>query len=75
MKFEIQQEDLQRALDTVASVVPSKTTLPILTSILCEVEGDRLRFSATNLDISVTTTTTAVKITDGGKAAIPAAKW
>jgi len=74
VKFEIQQEDLQKALDIVASVVPSKTTLPILTAILCEAEGETLRFSATNLDISVTTTTDAAKITHAGRSAIPAAK-
>ena len=74
MKFEIQQVDLQKALDIVSSVVPGKTTLPILTTILCEAEDDQLRFSATNLDISVMTTTKTVKIVKKGKAAIPAAK-
>ena len=55
MKFEIQQEDLQKALDIIANVVPTKTTLPILTCVLMEVAGDRLTLSATNLDISITT--------------------
>ena len=75
MKFEIQQEDLQKALDIIANVVPTKTTLPILTCILVEVSGDRLTLSATNLDISITTSTDKVIIKNEGKVAIPAVKF
>ena len=55
MKFEIQQEDFQKALDVIAGVVPTKTTLPILTCVLMEAADGRLTLSATNLDISITT--------------------
>ncbi len=75
MKFEIQQEDLQKALDVIANVVPAKTTLPILTCVLMEVADGRLKFSATNLDISITTSTDKVEIKDPGKVAIPAVKF
>ncbi len=75
MKFEIQQEDLQKALDVIANVVPTKTTLPILTCILMEVGDDRLTLSATNLDISITTGTDKVMVKDDGKVAIPAVKF
>ena len=75
MKFEIQQEDLQEALDVVANVVPAKTTLPILSCVLMDVSSGRLTLSATNLDISITTSTEAVEIKDPGKVAIPAVKF
>jgi len=75
VKFEIQQEDLQKALDIIANVVPTKTTLPILTCVLMEVAGDRLTLSATNLDISITTSTDKVTVKDEGKVAIPAVKF
>ncbi len=75
MKFEIQQEDLQKALDIIANVVPTKTTLPILTCVLVEVAEGRLTLSATNLDISITTNTDKVTIKDEGKVAIPAIKF
>ena len=75
MKFEIQQEDLQKALDIIANVVPTKTTLPILTCVLVEVAEGRLTLSATNLDISITTSTDKVTIKDEGKVAIPAVKF
>ena len=75
MKFEIQQEDLQKALDVIANVVPTKTTLPILTCVLMEAADGRLTLSATNLDISITTGTDKVTIKDEGKVAIPAMKF
>ena len=74
MKFEIQQDALQKALDMVAGVVPSKTTLPILTCVLVEADADGLQFSATNLDISVVTRTGEVEIAKEGKAAVPSLK-
>ncbi len=75
MKIEIQQEDLQTALSFVANVVPAKTTLPILTCILMEAEGDQLKLLATNLDISVVTTTDKATVRDSGRVAVPAAKF
>jgi DNA polymerase-3 subunit beta len=75
VKFEIQQDDLQKALDVIANVVPTKTTLPILTCILMEAADGRLTLSATNLDISITTGTDKVTIKDEGKVAIPAIKF
>jgi DNA polymerase-3 subunit beta len=75
VKFEIQQEDLQKSLDIIANVVPAKTTLPILTCVLMEVSKDRLTLSATNLDISITTHTENITVKDEGKVAIPAMKF
>ncbi len=75
MKFEIQQEELQKSLDIIANVVPAKTTLPILTCVLMEVAEGRLTLSATNLDISITTSTDKVEIKDEGKIALPADKF
>ncbi|MEZ4461776.1 MAG: DNA polymerase III subunit beta [bacterium] len=75
MKFAIQQDELQKALDVIANVVPAKTTLPILTCVLMEAKGGRLTLSATNLDISITTTTDKVEIKDEGRVAIPAVKF
>ena len=74
MKFEIQQEELQKALDVIANVVPAKTTLPILTCILMEIAEGKLKLSATNLDISITTATNKVEIKAEGRLAVPAAK-
>ena len=75
MKISIPQSDLQKALQVVASVVPGKTTLPVLTCVLMEAEGDTLTLSATNLDISVTTRIDGLGIQEGGRAAVPAGKF
>ncbi len=74
VKFEIQQAILQKSLDLVAGVVPSKTTLPILKSILVEATAKGLSFSATNLDISMVTQTDEVEVAEEGKNAVPAGK-
>jgi len=75
VKFAIQQEDLQKALDVIANVVPAKTTLPILTCVLMEAKEGKLTLSATNLDISITTSTDRVEVKDEGRVAIPAVKF
>ena len=53
MKFTVSSADLLKALTTVAGAVPSKSTLPILESILFEKTDDALQLSATDLEISI----------------------
>jgi len=53
MKFTISQEEFLRALGAVSGVVPSRTTLPILSDVLIETTEDRITLSATDLDLSV----------------------
>ncbi|MFH1843002.1 MAG: DNA polymerase III subunit beta [bacterium] len=75
MKIEIQQEDLQKILSVVSGIVPSKTTMPILSCILMDTENNRLKLSATNLDISVSTEIEQVEIKQEGRVAVPANKF
>lgn len=53
MKFTTSSADLKQALDVVGGAVPSKSTLPILECVLFERQGDVLRLSATDLEISI----------------------
>ena len=53
MKFSTSSATLREALMTVNGAVPSKSTLPILECILFERDGDALRLSATDLEISI----------------------
>jgi len=53
MKFTTKSGDLLDALNTVKGAVPSKSTLPILECILFEQDGEALRLSATDLEISI----------------------
>lgn len=75
MKITIPQSELNKALQVVGSVVPSKTTLPVISCVLMEAEGDTLTLSATNLDLSVKTSVAGVQVMTGGRVAVPAAKF
>ncbi|MFH1144729.1 MAG: DNA polymerase III subunit beta [Candidatus Eisenbacteria bacterium] len=72
MKFTLMQGDLQKVLHLVASVVPSKSTLPILETVLVEAGiGGELTLTTTDLDISVRVKRN-VAVEEGGKVAISA---
>jgi len=53
MRIKTQKDVLASAIGDVLSVVPSRTTLPILSNLLMESEGGKLKLSATDLDISI----------------------
>jgi len=54
MKLQVTQENLAKALNTVARVANSRNTLPILSNVLLKTVDNRLSISATNLDIGIT---------------------
>ena len=54
MKITCKQQDLAKGLSTVSHAVSTRSTLPILANILVATDGDRLRLSATNLEIGIT---------------------
>ena len=54
MKFTISKQVFLDGLRQVASVVSSKTTLPILSNVKIEAENGQIRFTATDLDVCIT---------------------
>lgn len=54
MKLQVTQENLNRALGTVARVANARGALPILSNILVKTTNNRLSIAATNLDIAIT---------------------
>jgi DNA polymerase-3 subunit beta len=54
MKLQVTQENLAKALNTVARVANTRNTLPILSNVLLKTSNNRLSISATNLDIGIT---------------------
>jgi DNA polymerase III subunit beta len=54
VKITCKQQDLAKGLTTVSHAVSTRSTLPILANILIATDGERLRLSATNLEIGVT---------------------
>ena len=71
MKLSCLQENLSKALGIVGRAVATRSTLPITQNILMSTDQGRLKLSATNLEIAVTTWVGA-KIADEGAITIPA---
>jgi DNA polymerase-3 subunit beta len=53
MKVRVDQEKLSKLLSLVTGVVPTTSSIPVLSNLLLETEGDKIKISATDLDISV----------------------
>ncbi|OFZ69110.1 MAG: DNA polymerase III subunit beta [Betaproteobacteria bacterium RBG_16_56_24] len=63
------KETILKPLQVVIGIVERKQTLPILSNVLIEKENGKIRFTATDLEIQITTTID-MKASDGEKAAI-----
>ncbi len=70
MKLQVTQENLNKALSTVARVANSKNTLPILSNVILKTIGTRLSIAATNLDIAITSYVGA-KVSKEGAITVP----
>lgn len=71
MKLSVASGELLKALTKASGVVPSRSTLPILENYLFDLSRDNLKITATDLEVSITTSL-IVKGEENGKAAIPA---
>ena len=56
MKFSLSKSKLNGYLQSVLQVVPTKSTLPILSNILFEALENKIKISATDLEVSITAT-------------------
>ncbi len=71
MDLQVTQENLSKALQTVARIASGRSTLPILNNVLLQTIDNRLSISATNLDIAITQYIGS-KITTKGSITVPA---
>lgn len=55
MRITCVQDNLSRGLAIVSRAVGGRTTLPVLNNVLLSSDGERLKLSATNLEIGITT--------------------
>ena len=51
MKFSVNQQDLQQALNYCQGVIEKRSTLPILSNVLLNVSNSKLEITATDLDL------------------------
>src|ERR1700691_6173711 len=73
MEYSVKKFDLLEELLLTQGVVERKTTIPILSNLLCEAKGNRLTITATDLELSIRTSCEA-KIKKEGAGTIPAKK-
>lgn len=71
MKLQVTQENLNRALNSVARVANTRGTLPILANVLIKTSNNRLSIAATNLNIAITHYIGA-KVSEEGEITVPA---
>ncbi len=73
MEFSVKKFDLVEELNLTQGVIERKTTIPILSHLLCEAKGNRLFITATDLELSIRTSCDA-KVKKEGAGTIPAKK-
>jgi len=71
MHLQVTQENLNKALGTVARVANARGTLPVLANVLIKTVSNRLSIAATNLDIAITQYIGA-KVAEEGAITVPA---
>src|SRR5438045_9130481 len=73
MNLTISKEQIINGLQAVQNVVSTRTTLPILSNVLMRAEGDRLEFTATDLDVTISCAVEA-KVKKPGASTVPVKK-
>jgi DNA polymerase-3 subunit beta len=71
MKCTVSPTAVAAALSLVSRAVSPRSTLPILSNVLLETTGEGLRLTATNLDLTITTTVPAEVVREG-RVTVPA---
>ncbi len=74
MKARISRENLFKAVQRVYPVVPSKSTLPILSHLLLEAKKETLQVTGTDLELGITTAVSA-EVAEEGSIAVPAKRF
>jgi len=73
MNLTIAKDQILIGLQAVQNVVSTRTTLPILSNVLMRAEGDRVEFTATDLDVTVACKVEA-KVKKAGSTTMPVKK-
>ncbi len=71
MKFKVNKKEFYQAIQNIIGVIPIKTTIPILGSILLDLQDNELNLTGTDLEVSISTKIN-VQGEENGAVAIPA---
>ncbi len=67
MKFSVNQQDLQQALNYCQGVIEKRSTLPILSNVLLDVQKSKFTITATDLDLIFVHQINDVEVLEEGK--------
>tara|TARA_B100000941_G_C28495364_1_gene550581 strand:- start:483 stop:1595 length:1113 start_codon:yes stop_codon:yes gene_type:complete len=67
MKFNVNQQDLQQALNYCQGVIEKRSTLPILSNVLLDISNSKLTITATDLDLIFVHKINNVEVLEVGK--------
>jgi len=67
MKFNLNQQDLQRSLNYCQGVIEKRSTLPILSNVLLDASSSKLTITATDLDLIFIHKISNVEVLEEGK--------
>ena len=67
MKFNVNQQDLQQALNFCQGVIEKRSTLPILSNILLDAQKNQLTITATDLDLIFIHKLNNIEVLEEGK--------
>src|ERR1700677_518966 len=71
MEFTVSRADLVRELNLSQGAVEKKTTIPIMSTVLLEADGDRIHLTATNLELGIRCSC-AARVKKSGGGTVPA---
>ena len=71
MRFKTNKAKLNAVVSRLQSIVPPKSTIPILSNILFDLQGDKLELKVTDLDVSMISSV-EVEVLDRGSITVPA---
>ncbi|WP_372964994.1 DNA polymerase III subunit beta [Marinobacter sp.] len=74
MKLTISRESLLTPLQSIAGVVEKKQTMPVLSNVLLEAEGNTLTLTGTNMEVELVGRVTPVHVDQPGRITVPARK-
>ena len=75
MEFRIEREKILGLVEHVEGVVERRNTIPILSNVLIQVEGDSVAVTATDLDITIRDRITGIDVGAAGKTTVGAATF
>jgi len=67
MKFNVNQQDIQKSLNYCQGVIEKRSTLPILSNVLLDVSNSKLTITATDLDLIFINIIPNIEVTEEGK--------